>query len=732
METFVGRVTGIIFKNEGFHIFTVEPSGRNGLSLGRKIVCKGTLFGLSAISPGVPLELFGNWVMDPRFGRQFDLRGWGPWADSEMGIETFLRVCLNVDEVKITNLLDTFSTDLFRVLNDEPEKISTVPGFDEDSTKSLISMWAYARSSSELSTFFAEQNVNSIQMKALFDTFGAEAKKILEENPYRLLEVDGFAFNLVDEVADRLGVPRDDPRRFEGAALWVLREASNSGHLYVRRGDLAQSLLTLTKSLEVDTFGDVNLPEELNSAVLRLEARNSVKIDPQAGVYLRDNFMYERESAAHLARFLSPLNLEVDLQEFVSTYETLHQISLSDAQKEAVQKLLNTRVLVLTGLPGTGKTTVVRTIVGLFDRVGISVSLMAPTGIASKRLSAVTGKPAATIHRTLRYNGEEWGYHRHNKYPVGALIVDEMSMVDQELFYRVLDALNEDTILVFVGDDAQIPSVGPGNVLRELIHCPAIPTVRLTQIFRQAEQSDIIRNSHLINRGVNIAPGGESSDFRFVPISEDSKIQELIVEMASKLKSRDESFQVLSPKYEGDVGVSSLNDRLRERLNPASPGKKEWAAGPFKFREGDRLMVIKNDYDLNIFNGDMGKLVAIYADHFLVRIHGGGEDGLDMHVEVPRKEVLQKLRLAYAITVHKSQGSEFGTVILPIVRGQGRMLQRNLFYTAVTRAKSKVWLLGDSIAVQKAIANDTVIQRNTSFGRAIIEAVEAHKATASN
>lgn len=725
MHSLRGRVWSVIYKSEDFHIFSIEPAGRDGFEYGRKVVCKGRVFGVEQIAPGVSLEVFGNWTHDPKFGRQFNLHGWGPWADSEMGVEAFLRVCLELDEAPIAILVDAFGVDLFRVLTEEPQRIRELAGFSEESASLLLEDWAYARTSAELSAFFSGHAVTSNQMKALFDAFGADSKKILQENPYRLLEVEGFSFGEVDDVAEKMGVDREDPRRFEGAVLWVLREAARSGHLCVRRGDIPTQLRELLQGTEVDPFGDVDLTGELNNAVVRLQEREGVRVDPNVGVYLPTHFRHERQSAENLARFLTPLQLDVEPTEFLKTYETLHQIDLSDAQRDAVEKLLSSRVLVITGLPGTGKTTVVKTLVNLFQQAGISFNLMAPTGIASKRLAEVTGHPAATIHRTFRYDGDRWGYNITNKFPIGAVIVDEMSMVDQELFYRILDALEEGTILVFVGDDAQLPSVGPGNVLRELIRCPEIPTVRLTQIFRQAEASDIILNSHRINRGEAIIPGGTESDFRFVSIGDEEKIVDLAVKMAVKLKDRDANFQVLSPKYDGIVGVNNLNDKLREALNPASPGKKELTIGTLKFREGDRVMVVKNDYELAVYNGDMGKLMSIHSDHLVVRVHGAGEDGLDMLVEVPRKEVGQKLRLAYSITVHKCQGSEFDTVILPITRTQGRMLQRNLFYTAVTRAKKRVWLLGDNLAVTKAIANDKVVQRNTGFERAITAAVQS-------
>lgn len=726
MDSVQVLVSSVIHKAEDFYIFSAEPSQPIPFARDRKITCKGRFFGIQGVVAGVSIELFGRWTSHPKFGRQFDFNGWGPWANSIVGVENFLRHCLGIlDEVRVGNLVDTFGVDTFRVIAEEPRRLLGVDGFDEDSIQNLIRVWAEAITSSELSAFLADHDVTSDQMKALFKAFGSDAKRMITDNPYSLMEVEGFLFSKIDEIAESRNIPLDDPRRMEGAVLWILREASLSGHLCVRRGDLVSNLRDIVKSASVYPFESQDLTGDLVSATARLESNSKVVVDPEVGVYLPSLYNYERRSAEYLAKFKTPLSIDVDIKEFLNTYESIHQIKLSDAQSDAVEKLINNRVLVLTGGPGTGKTTVIKTFVGLFERAGVTFRLMAPTGIAAKRMASVTGHEAATIHRTFRYNGETWGYDAWEKYPVGAVIVDEMSMVDQELFFRILDALEEGTILVLVGDDAQLPSVGPGSVLRDLVRCPVIPTVRLTQIFRQAQKSEIVVNSHRINQGEAIVPGDTDSDFRFVPILEDQKILELIVKMAVKLKSRDANFQVLSPKYDGVVGVTGLNDSLREVLNPPDVGKKEVTFGNLKFREGDRLMVIKNDYKLGVYNGDMGKLITIRSDCLRVRIHGIGEEGLDVQVEIPRNEVFNKLRLAYAITVHKSQGSEFDTVILPMVREHGRMLQRNLFYTAVTRAKKKVWLLGDRGAIQRAIDNDKVVARNTGFIKAIFESVNS-------
>lgn len=668
------------------------------------------------------MELFGEWTTHPKFGKQLNLSGWRPWAADKLSLRIFLRDGLGIlNDKAIDKVILDHGTKTFEFFSDA-ERMKAY--FDENGWPELFEQitqaWGLAKTSSELSEFFSDKDVTSAHIQGVFSTFGVEAKEVILANPYELVRVPAFNFAKVDEIADRMGLQQMDPRRYEGAVFWVLREASNNGHLCVRRGDFAGLLIDLSTLGGVVTFGD-NLAQELSAAITRMVERKSVFLDTRVGVYLPQHYRYERDSARLLAEFITPMRHDIDLEEFISSYETVNSIKLSDAQRDAVTKLVNNKVLALTGLPGTGKTTVIKTLVHLLKRLGVSFSLMAPTGIAAKRLATLAGSEAYTIHRAFGFDGTDWTYNQDNKYPVQAVIVDEMSMVDQELFYRIVSSLNPETMLVFVGDDAQLPSVGPGNVLRELVHCDLVPTVRLTQIFRQSETSDIVLNSHRINRGESIQMKGPDSEFQFVSILDEDKILQLIVKMAVKLKAKDANFQILAPKYDGTVGVNALNEALREALNPPEEGKAEFASGSLRVRIGDRVMVIKNDYQLGIYNGDMGKVVGLDSENLVVRIHGGGEGGIDMNVNVPRKEALSKLRLAYAITVHKSQGSEFDTVILPIVRSQGRMLQRNLFYTGVTRAKRRVWLLGESGAVAKAIANDKVILRSTGLSYAITD-----------
>ncbi len=670
----------------------------------------------------MPLEVFGEWTTHEKFGRQLNLSGWRPWAADKVGLRIFLRDGLGiVNENAVDKIILTHGSKAFEFFSDEAKMKAF---FDENGWPELLDQvveaWGLAKTSSELSEFFSDKDVTSAHIQGVYQSFGVEAKDVILANPYELVKVPIFDFSKVDEIADRMGLKQEDPRRFEGAVFWVLREASSNGHLCVRRGDFVSHLGSLSRQGDVAGFGD-KLAEQLSAAIARMVEKKAVYLDTRVGVYLPQHYRFERDSARLLADFITPMKLDVDLPEFISSYETVNSITLSEAQRDAVTKLVNNKVLALTGLPGTGKTTIVRALVHLLKRIGYTFTLMAPTGIAAKRLAYLTGDDAYTIHRAFGFDGTDWMYNQENKYPVQAVIVDEMSMVDQELFYRIVSSLNPGTFLVFVGDDAQLPSVGPGNVLRELVHCDLVPTVRLTQIFRQSETSDIVLNSHRINRGEPIQTKGSESEFQFVPILDEEKIRDLVVKMAVKLKSKDANFQILAPKYDGTVGVNALNEALREALNPPEPGKTEFSAGTLKVRIGDRVMVIKNDYKLGIYNGDMGKVVGLTSDALVVRIHGAGEGGIDMNVDIPRKEAMSKLRLAYAITVHKSQGSEFDTVILPMVKSHGRMLQRNLFYTGVTRAKKRVWLLGESGAIAKAIANDDVIQRNTGLSYAITD-----------
>ena len=731
MASIRGRVIAIRHKGDGFCVFQMAVDDAVPRIEEKLVTVAGSLFGLLQLNIGIVVGFVGDWAAHPKFGKQFVPTGWFPAATTQRDVERFLTECVPDfgDSAVVDRLLTAYGVELFTALQSRPAEVQAlVPIADplrERLDRALLG-WARARSLSDLSLFLADFSLDQQTVRAIHSVFDTGAIGIISENPYRLVAVPGFGFALADKLAFKQGFTRDHPARFEGVLLYLLRQEAQNGHLFLRRGDLPLLVDGLMQLEFMESFDVPDLGAALMAAVDRLVQRGDVYLDTEAGVYLPAYWNYERGGAEMLARFVSTANLDIDLDAFVFEYEKVNSLSLSIAQREGVRKLIENRFLVLTGLPGSGKTTLVRAFVKLFREKGLTCALMAPTGIAAKRLASVTGSDAFTIHRTLCYDGAIWGYHAGNKFNIDAVIVDELSMVDQELLFRILSSLHPDTILVLVGDDAQLPSVGPGNVLRELLSSKHVPTVRLDHIFRQQHTSEIVVAAHTVNRGASLSleKRPPESEFQFVHMLDEGHIADLIVQMALKLKARDASFQVLTAKYDGLVGVNNLNDRLREALNP-SEMQPEWKSKYFHARVGDRVMVIKNNYKLAIYNGDMGKLVEIQRDNLMVKIHGVGAGAVDTMVAIPKEDAPQLLKLAYAITVHRSQGSEFDTVILPIVKSQGRLLQRNLFYTAITRAKKKCWLLGDPFSVYKAIGNDKVIQRNTAFGRAVSTAVLA-------
>lgn len=728
MASITGHVGRVIHKGDKFFVFTFEITHAEPKVTDQHITISGHLYGLLQVSPGIPVQFVGDWIRHPKYGRQFSPYGWFPWATHEHGVSRFLSECVEgfSDTALVEEIVAAFGTLTFDKLSEAPGEVLSLAPAEALPKRMLLESallrWGEARSLSSLSIFLQDYDLKEDVVRAVFARFGTDAVSMISDNPYRLVAVDGFAFSKADKLAGRIGISRSDPRRMDGAVLWALRrEAQQQGHLSVRRGDFSLLLKDLAEEEKVPEFDVAGVDGQLMQAVDRLDKVGLVKVDPKVGVYLPELYLYERGGADKLAKFLTPSKIDVDMLSFLEEYERSNQIDFSEAQREAIRTLIEHKVLALTGLPGTGKTTVIRAIVRLFKQASMSFLLMAPTGIAAKRLSAVTGEPAATIHRTFGYDGQSWEFNGRNKYGVAAVVVDELSMVDQELFYRILDALHPSTMLVLVGDDAQLPSVGPGNVLREMISCRKMPHVRLTQIFRQSAQSEIVQAAHKIDKGESPQLDGKA-EFQFVSVQDEDRIVDFIVQAAVKLKARDANFQVLSPKYDGTVGVHHLNEKLRDALNPEG-GQKQLKVGKQLFREGDRVMVVKNDYRLNVYNGDMGKLMSIDRESMRVRIHGVGAGAMDTMVDIPKVQAGIMLRLAYAVTVHRTQGSEFDTVLMPIVRSQGRMLQRNLFYTAVTRAKKKVWLLGDSAAVYKAIGNDKVVRRSTAFSAALLEAL---------
>jgi exodeoxyribonuclease V alpha subunit len=713
--SFRGHVSRIFYTSNHYTVLSFYVSESDNFCALKNITATGYFFGLSQLTSGVSLEIDGEWIKHPKYGRQYKVLKWNPWAKGVSDVWFFLTNCVSIssDQDFLKLIISRFGVQTYNALTDGRVSEAFSESAERDEVVSAVGKWKNIISLCKLSSFLQNYKFEAASISRVFSKFGFDSVDVVSKNPYRLIEVDGISFNQVDSLAELLGVGPDDSRRVSGAILWVIRDqVKQHGHLFVRRGDVSKLLKELSGKGGIRTFDFSNLQDIVEASLVVLESSNAIKIDPSVGAYIPEMYLYERGSASLLSK-ISTTSLSLDLNSFLQNYERDSQITLSDLQKEAVLQLVENSVLVVTGAPGTGKTTLVRTFVQLFKELNISYMLMAPTGIAAKRLSSVTGVTAQTIHRALRYDGYQWGRDNETPLETQAVVCDEVSMVDTELFYRLLDALPSNTMLVLVGDDAQLPSVGPGSVLRELLSCKKIFHVRLEQIFRQAATSDIVLAAHCIRKGDSplSLPPKEGSEFRFWSMLDEEKIAGTIVQMAAKLKSRDENFQVLSPKYEGTVGVNNLNSLLKEQLNPDT-GQEVWEDFGFSVRVGDRLMVIKNDYKLNVYNGDIGKLIEITKNSLILKIHGVGTIP-ESEVAIPKEQALEMLKLAYAVTVHRCQGEEFKTIILPIVKSQGRMLQRNLFYTAITRAREKVWVLGDSEAILKAVGNAKVAQRNT-------------------
>jgi len=725
-----GIVDKVVFNQGTYYIlnFTTlsEPDAEfeERVTSYRPIKAKGHLYGLIQVREDTPLKLIGKWIQHKKYGREFAFTSWEPCADSLEDIAEFLNVCIEgfADLRWVKALVARYGADTFEWLTKRRSDIQqeTFEGISSETVERSLLGWERALAQRDLSLLLNAGGLSISDIQAVMAQFGGDASKIVAENPFRLMEIMGFSYAKVDKLALHLGVDPKDPRRVQGSVLWALQEASTQGHLYLKRIELGNLIGDLTQKSAIYPLPLGNdAGKAYNDAVVGLLRQKAAVLDPEAGLYLPTLHMYERQSASILAELLKNSKIDEAIVPSLESYERANKIQLSAAQRQAVELLAKHQVLVITGLPGTGKTTVLRAIVRVLEDAKIRFALMAPTGIAAKRLSAVTGHAASTIHRALKYDGEAWGHHSNNRYLVDAVVLDEASMMDQELFYRLLSSLRPETRLVLVGDDAQLPSVGPGNVLRELLDCEQVPHVRLTEIFRQSVKGEIVGNSHRINSGKlpDLSTQAKESEFRFVRLSDEERIVDLIVEMAVKLKARNANFQVLSPKYDGTVGVNNLNERLRDALNPEGP--MEWVRKAQRFRQGDRLMVVANDYELGVYNGDVGKLSHIGREDLIVRIHGVGENAMDTEVIFKHSTAEDKLRLAYAITAHKSQGSEFDTIIMPIVKSQGWMLQRNLLYTAVTRARKRVWLIGEEIAVQKAVENNKVVRRNTALSKSI-------------
>ncbi len=718
-STLQGTVERVVFRNPEtlYTVLRVRTSARE----------EATVVGpLPDVAGGASIRVEGEWVRDRRFGEQFRARTCEILPPSSAdGIRRYLGSGLveGIGPVLARRLVARFGPDTLRVISEDPGRLREVEGIGEKRAREIEKALASQRSVAEILSFLQGHGVGAAQALRIHRRYGEEAVRILKENPYRLAtEVHGIGFKTADSLAARLGLATDSPERAVAGVLHVLREAAADGHTCLPFPELLRLAASL---LGIGTEG---IREAIRS---RIETNDLVVEDlpgppgrPPAGeedrrIYLPALHTSELGTALALRRLLeAPPAPPLADAAAVERAARGVGIALTPAQRAAVVQALREPVSVLTGGPGVGKTTVVRLLVEVARREGLRILLACPTGRAAKRLSELAGAPASTLHRLLGFEPRSGRFARNNRDPLAAdlLVVDETSMLDIVLAYHLLRATRPPTRVLFAGDADQLPSVGPGNFLRDLVSSGRVPVARLVEIFRQRSDSSIVANAHRILRGEmpRFAPRSEElSDFYFVERDEPGEALEAVrrillerIPEAFRLDPRSD-VQVIAPMYRGEVGVDNLNRVLRDALNPSGPALE---AGGRVFRAGDRVIALRNDYEKEVFNGDTGRIAALEPGQGRLFVRFS-----DRTVAYERGD-LEDLSLAYAVSVHRAQGSEYPAVVIPLVTAHYLLLRRSVLYTAVTRAKGLVVLVGSRRALALAVRNDGEVRRHSCLG----------------
>lgn len=724
METEVtGLLTRITFHNpeNGFMVLRAENESEG------EFVAVGNL---PEATEGNSYIFTGQWDEHPRFGPQFKFtRAELLLPTSAEGIANYLASGLfpGVGEAIAQKLVAVFAEDTLKVIEEQPERLQEVPGIGPAKARAIAEAYKQQVAGEKAFLFLYGMGLSGGLVAKLYNYYGEAVVDIISQNPYQAAEeIEGIGFKTADKIAAHLGLPSDAPSRLRVGLLHILSKAAEDGHVYLGEKELLEStaqLLEVTSEALEEVLGDL-----CQEGTIVREYQ-----DGQGICYLPPLYFSERGSAGRLLSLLytEKEQLSIDLARIIGDFEVELGFGLAPEQVEAISASLNDQVLIITGGPGTGKTTIIRGIIQVLEGAGCSLALAAPTGRASKRLEETCYREAKTIHRLLEYAYSEgvgmvFGRNEDNPLEVDALIVDEVSMIDLPLLYSLLRALAAGTRLILVGDEDQLPSVGPGNVLRDLIKSGVVPVVKLTKIFRQGEASQIVVNAHRINQGLLPETNRREGDFFHIPESDPTKVLALIVDLVTKRLPDTyqldpaQDIQVLAPMRRGTVGVENLNKILRDAINPLTPLKTEMTVGGRLFRLHDKVMQVKNNYQKNVFNGDIGRITGANPDtgDILVTFADGGEE-----IVYSRNE-MEELTLAYAISVHKSQGSEYPVVVFPLLTQHYVMLQRNLVYTGITRGRRLVVLIGPSKAINIAVNNNRIIERNSRLSQLVAQKAE--------
>ena len=677
---------------------------------------------LLAPAPGEILKITGQWTRHPRFGEQFQAETFQTLAPSSMdGITKYLSSGLikGIGPVMAKRIVKKFGVSSLKIVENQAERLLEVEGLGPKRLEMIRQAWAEQKEIRRVMIFLQEYGVGTAHAARIFKNYGDRAVEVIRQNPYRLAdEITGIGFRTADQIAERLGVPKDSPVRVGAGLLYVLQETAGEGHVFYPYEELLEKCREL---LDTDR-------ENAAKALAAAAAERRVYIEDlnrgegefrpnHKAVYLAGYYTSEDRTAARLRALMEhPRELRiVNPDQAAAWAEKKLGLSLAGRQKEAVKRAAKDKVLVITGGPGTGKTTIIRAVLAVYQRFTGRIFLAAPTGRAAKRMSEATGYEARTIHRLLEMDPAMGRFKRDEQNPLQAdfLILDEASMIDITLMHHLLKALPPETTLILVGDVDQLPSVGPGNVLKDIIDSKAAPVVKLTEIFRQARESAIIVNAHRINQGLMPRPNPPEDrleDFYFIerPKPEDAleTVLELVTSRIPKRFGFDPArdIQVLTPMHRGTAGAENLNAELKKRLNP---GAKGITRGARHLAVGDKVMQIRNNYDKEVFNGDIGMVSEIDLERQSVKISFD-----DLLVPYDFFE-LDEIVPAYAVTVHKSQGSEYPAVVMPVLGQHYILLQRNLIYTAVTRGRNLVVLVGAHKALALALKNDQAGRRYT-------------------